>query len=81
MSSPMPIRTEAMGADISPARPAKTAPRPKTRLNSSSMLTPSAPIMRRLEAPARISMPSRVRATSQASRIATSAPTTMMAKR
>ena len=81
MSSPMPIFTELIGAAISPASPAKTAPSPNTRLNSSSMLTPSAAIMRRLEAPARISMPSRVRATSQASRTATITPTTIRAKR
>ena len=81
MSSPMPVCTEMIGAAIRPARPANTAPRPNTRLNSSSMLTPSAATMRRFEAPARISMPSRVRATSQASSSATSAPTTMIAKR
>jgi hypothetical protein len=37
--------------------------------------------MRRFEAPARISMPMRVRATSQASSRATAPPTTIRAKR
>ena len=45
------------------------------------MLMPSAPIISRLEAPARISMPIRVRITHEIEQRATSSATTMIASR
>ena len=81
MFSPMPICTVRIGACISPARPASAAPSPNTSVNSSLMLMPSAPIISRLEAPARISMPMRVRITTRYSSAATASATTMIDSR
>ena len=54
-----------IGPAIKPAKPASAAPRPKTKVYSKLMLTPSAPTICRLLAPARINMPSFVRDTSR----------------
>ena len=81
MFSPMPICTVRIGACISPARPASAAPSPNTRVNSSLMLMPSAPIISRFEAPARISMPMRVRIDHDIKQRATASATTMIDRR
>jgi len=61
----MPICTVRIGACISPARPASAAPSPNTSVNKSLMLMPSAPDHLAVDAPARISMPMRVRITTR----------------
>ncbi len=65
ISLPMPMEASVMGAISMPARPASTAPKAKTAVNSVWISIPNAPTMVRLEAPARISMPSLVWFTSQ----------------
>ena len=62
--SPMPGSTDRIGATIAPAKPASIAPKPKTSVNRSRMLTPSAETIGALVAPARTSMPMRVWLTS-----------------
>ena len=81
MDSPMPDSTARMGPALTPARPASSAPSPKTRVYRSLMFTPRAPIISRLNAPARMRMPKRVRVNSRYRNTATSAPTTRMASR
>ena len=57
------------------------APTPNTTVYMSLILTPSAPTMVRLEAPARTSMPRRVRVTTYHRMSAVDKPTTRMATR
>ena len=61
----MPGSTETSGAASTPANPASMAPTPNTMRNSRRTSTPSAETIAALLAPARISMPSRVRLTTQ----------------
>ena len=79
--SPMPDWTEKIGPAISPARPANAAPRPKIAMFSRRMLTPRAETISGCVAPARISMPIRVRLISQYKNAATPRPTAMIANR
>ena len=65
--SPMPGSTERIGAAITPAKPASMAPKPKTSMNRRRISTPSAATIGALVAPARTSMPTRVRSTSHQS--------------
>ena len=79
--SPMPICTERIGPTSTPASPASRAPSPKTSVKSPAIFTPSAATISRLSEPARISMPSFVRAMTYQSPSATSTPTPMTARR
>ena len=77
----MPGWIDSTGPTIAPASPASAAPRAKMKLVSQPMFTPSADTMLRLLAPARISMPTRVRSISTCSPKATASPATMIAPR
>src|SRR5439155_9198784 len=55
----LPI-SDRIGPAMTPANPAKPAPNANSSALRKAMFTPSAPTMPGLDAPARISMPSRV---------------------
>jgi hypothetical protein len=59
----MPGSTDRIGAIMMPAKPASMVPKPNTIMNSRRISTPSAETIGALLAPARTSMPSRVRLT------------------
>ena len=63
IGSPIPTCTASSGAVIIPAKPASAAPRAKVSENSIPIFTPRPCTIRRLAAPARMSMPMRVCAT------------------
>ena len=63
MLSPMPTWTASSGPSIAPASPQNAAPTPNTTVNSRRMSVPIAVAISRLDAPARTSMPIRVRVT------------------
>src|SRR5262249_7647864 len=63
MFSPIPTCTASSGPSSAPATAHSPAPTPKSSVNSRRMSTPIASAISRFEAPARTSMPTRVRAT------------------
>ncbi|MCY1541796.1 hypothetical protein D9M68_774990 [compost metagenome] len=81
MRSPMPISTASSGAAMTPANPQSRAPSVKISVNRRWMLTPSASTISPSSAPARTSMPTRVREISSQSPTATSTPAPMKASR
>ena len=81
MFSPMPTCTARMGPSIAPATAHSAAPKPNTSVNNRLMSTPMAVAISRFEAPARTSMPVRVRVTRKYSSTATTSPTPMISSR
>lgn len=81
MRSPMPISTASSGAAMTPAKPHSVAPSTKTRVKSRWILMPSASTISPSSAPARTSMPTRVREISHHRPTATSTPAPMSARR
>ena len=64
------------GSCSAPPRPASSAPKPNTAVNSQAWLTPRAPTISRSCVAARTSVPQRVRVNSSHSRPSTSGPMT-----
>ena len=81
MRSPMPIWMARSGAAMTPAKPHSSAPREKIRVKRRWTFTPSASTISPSSAPARTSMPTRVREISHHRPTATSAPAAMKARR
>ena len=79
--SPMPGSTDNIGAIMTPAKAASMVPKPNTIMNSRRISMPSAETIRACVAPARTSMPTRVRDTNRYKMSATASPAPMIISR